>query len=348
MHEHEERVIVITGATSGFGKGAALRFAEEGADLVLAGRRKSLLKEVAELCEDRGAETIVVETDVSDFEDVKRVAQQAIRHFGRIDVWVNNAGASTFGRYDEIPVREHEKVISTNLLGTMYGAHLALAQFRKQGYGTLINIGSYLSKGSAPYQPSYVASKHGVRGLGRAIRQELAANGDADIHVCTIMPTSMDTPFFQHAANHMGHPVVPIPPVYNPEQVIDAIVRVASKPEEEIVVGRQAKVAAIAGGLMPLAVDKMMAKKTHNALMEQEESAPDSTGNLFKPVSNESGIHGGWLQDDKQKPIGNRIGVVGKMKWIAALAMAAPFALAALGRRRTAVNAEEHGIRSVA
>jgi len=206
MESLRDQVVVITGASSGFGKGAALRFAEEGAHLVLAARRKGLLKELAKSCEKLGVKTVVVETDVSNTEDIEEVAEKAVEEFGRIDVWVNNAGVSAFGRFDEIPLKEHEQVIETNLLGCLYGSYQALRNFRTQGEGVLINLASYLGKGSAPYQSSYVASKHGIRGLDMAIRQELQANNESEkIHVCTLMPTSMDTPFFEHAARHGPH-----------------------------------------------------------------------------------------------------------------------------------------------
>ena len=301
MQNNGNRVIVITGATSGFGKGAALKFAEEGANLVLAGRRKRILNDLAEECESRGVRALAVETDVSDRNDVERLASKALNRFGRIDVWINNAGVATFGRFDEVPVEEHEQVIATDLLGTIYGSHVALQQFRKQGEGILINLSSYVGKGSAPYFASYVSSKHGVRGLGMSLRQELEANEETDIHVCTVMPTSMDTPFFQHAANHTGHPVVPIPPVYDPQQVIDTIVRLTHEPEDEVIVGQRGKIGAIAGRVAPFVVEKKMAQRTHEELIEQDGTAPDSTGSLFKPVQEGTGVRGGWINGSEQK-----------------------------------------------
>jgi short-subunit dehydrogenase len=324
MQNTRNRVIVITGATSGFGRGVALEFAEEGADIVLAGRRKDVLNEVAEECEHHGCRALVVQTDVSDRDDVERLAAQAIRRFGRIDVWINNAGVATFGRFDEVPLKEHEQVIATDLLGTIYGSHLALQQFRKQGEGILINVSSYVGKGSAPYFASYVSSKHGVRGLGMSLRQELEANEEADIHVCTVMPTSMDTPFFQHAGNHTGHPVVPIPPVYDPQQVVDAIVQLSHEPEGEVIVGQRGKIASVAGRIAPFAIEKKMAKQTHEALIEQKDTAPDSTGSLFKPAKVGTELRGGWLDSGSKSNNG----------LLAALAVGIPIALASLLLRR--------------
>ena len=201
MNDLQGKVVVITGASSGFGKGAALRFAEEGANLVLGARRKKLLKKVAAECEQRGGRALAVECDVSEQDDVDRLAEKAINHFGRLDVWVNDAGVAAYGEFDKVPISEHVQVIKTNLLGTMYGSHAAMKYFDERGAGTLINISSFLGEASAPYHASYVASKHGIRGLGTSLRQELEAKNITDIHVCTVMPTSHDTPFFEHAAN---------------------------------------------------------------------------------------------------------------------------------------------------
>src|SRR6185312_14695569 len=138
MKRKGNRVVVITGASSGFGRGAALRFAKAGDNVVIAARRESLLEDVAEQCRKAGVEALAVEADVSSAADVERLAEKALNEFGRIDVWVNNAGVGTVARFDEAPLEEHEQVIRTNLLGTIYGSYAALNQFRKQRQGVLI------------------------------------------------------------------------------------------------------------------------------------------------------------------------------------------------------------------
>lgn len=142
MGEMRDRVVVITGASSGFGRGAALKFAANGAKVVLAARRKRLLKQIAEEWRQIGAESLVVETDVSNSSEVEELAQRAVEKFGKIDVWINNAGVGAVARFDETPLEEHEQVIQTNLMGTIYGSYVALQQFREQGRGVLINVGS--------------------------------------------------------------------------------------------------------------------------------------------------------------------------------------------------------------
>ncbi len=309
MGEMRNRVVVITGASSGFGRGAAVKFVDAGAKVVLAARRKRLLKQVAEECRETGGEALVVETDVSSSSEVEELAARAVDRFGKIDVWVNNAGVGTFARFDETPLEEHEQVIQTNLMGTIYGSYVALQQFRKQGRGVLINVGSFAGKVAAPYLSSYSASKFGIRGLGMALRQELEANGEDRIHVSTVMPVSMDTPFFEHAANHTGKPVQPIPPVYDPQQVVDVIYGLALNPEDEVVVGASGKVGAWAERLAPSLTESQMGKRAHQAQMKQKKSAADKSGSVFKPMKEGTELYGGWAEKKRRGKLATLLGV---------------------------------------
>ena len=291
------KVIVVTGASSGFGKGAAFKFAEAGASLVLAARRHDLLEELAAACRDQGVRAIACTTDVSVRADVKHLCGAAVAEFGRIDVWINDAGVGALGRFDEIPLDDHVQVIETNLLGVLYGSYFALRRFRDQGEGILINIASALGKFPAPYYSSYVASKHGVVGLSGALWQELKEAGQDRIHVCTVMPMAMDTPFFDHAAVYTGHEPVPLPPVYDEEKVVDTIVRLASKPEKEVIVGAAGKLLDLVHGVAPKLTERAMAKHTHKAMIEKAPRGEDSPGNVHQPVPTGTGVSGGRKKD---------------------------------------------------
>jgi short-subunit dehydrogenase len=278
-----DKVVVITGASSGFGKGAALKFAQEGASVVLAARRAGLLTELAQECESKAVKALPVETDVSREEDLEKLKDAALSTFGQIDVWVNNAGVGALGRFEEVPLADHVKVIETDLLGTLYGSYFAMAQFRKQGFGTLINVSSVLGKVPSPYYASYAAAKHGVVGLSGSLRQELAADKVEDIHVCTVLPTSFDTPFFDHASNYTGHESAPIPPVYEPEKVVDVIVGLAKDPDDEVSVGTAAKVSIFAHQVAPHATERKMRKEAYKAQIEEAPLAADTPGSVLRP-----------------------------------------------------------------
>jgi len=290
------KVIVITGASSGFGKGAALKFAEAGAFVVLAARREELLEELERDCEKLGGHAKAVPTDVSKEADVEQLAKEAIAGFGRIDVWVNNAGSGALGRFEEVPLSDHVQVIETDLIGTIYGSYFALRQFHQQGWGVLINISSVIGKVPAPYFASYAAAKHGIVGLSASLRQELRENNIKDIHICTVMPTSMDTPFFEHAANYSGHQSVPIPPVYDAQDTIKVIVRLATKPEDEVSTGTAGKIATASHNIAPGLTEKLMGHQTHKALMENAPPAPKTAGSVAEPMPSGTGVSGGILE----------------------------------------------------
>jgi len=211
------KVVVITGASSGFGKGAALAFARMGASVVLAARRDELLEEVARECAAEGGRALAVPTDVSIPQEVQKLAQETLAKFGRIDVWINNAGVGAIGRFEDIPLDVHEQVVQTDLLGTLYGSYFAYREFLNQAAGILMNISSELGEHTVPYYASYAAAKHGVVGLSQALQQEIDQNKYENMHVCLILPTAHDTPFFDHAANYTGHEVQAPKPLHDPQ-----------------------------------------------------------------------------------------------------------------------------------
>ncbi|HZF98399.1 MAG TPA: SDR family NAD(P)-dependent oxidoreductase, partial [Pseudoxanthomonas sp.] len=243
-------MVVITGASSGFGKGVALKAAEQGAAVVLAARRTQLIEAVAREITARGGSALAVTTDVAREEDMERLAQAALQRYGRIDVWINNAGIGALGAFDEILLADHHRVIEVNLNGAITGSHIALRQFRRQRYGTLINVGSVSSEMPFPYYATYAASKHGVLGLGLSLHQELRTQGARNIHVSTVLPFAADTPWFDHAAHYNGR--APRMVLMDPaNKVVDAIVGAISRPRKQISVGFKAKLAVASHRLLP-------------------------------------------------------------------------------------------------
>jgi short-subunit dehydrogenase len=334
-HEVNGRVVVITGASSGIGRATALRFANAGDTLVLAARRKRLLKDVVHECEELGAEALAVETDVSDDSSVEKLANTAARKYGRIDVWINDAGVGAVGKFDEVPTEEHHRLIDINLNGTINGSHAAIRQFRQQDSGTLINLSSVLGKVTQPYMSSYAASKHGVRALSACIRQELWLDGKEDIHVCTVFPQSIDTPFFQNEANYSGYKVTPAPPIETPEKCAEVIFELAEEPQDEVHVGKMGKVMATQQKLSRKLTEKQMAKLTEKKHFDRSQREEPTSGILWNPnKSEEEGIRGGWKN-----------GGSGIKKPVSAVAVAAP---ALLGLYVVLKNRKSSQVREVA
>ncbi|GHA70262.1 SDR family NAD(P)-dependent oxidoreductase [Cognatilysobacter bugurensis] len=282
------QTVVITGASSGFGRGIALRCAERGANVVVAARRKDLLDALSEEC---GRNALAVHCDVGNPDDVEKLARAAVARFNRIDVWINNAGVAALGPFDEIPVEDHVRVIQTNLAGTIAGSHAALTRFRRQGFGTLINMASMLGHTPAPYFASYCASKFGIVGLCGALRQEMQAQGHDAIHICAILPMAADTTFYEHAANYTGHTLQPYP-ITDPSEVIDAVIEAIDRPRAEINVGLPAQAASLSQQILPRLTESVTATVSHQIQMEDAPPASTTRGNLHSPVAMGRGING--------------------------------------------------------
>lgn len=293
------RTVVITGASSGFGRGVALRLAQQGCNLVLAARRGHLLDQLADEC----GNAIAVTCDVGNPHDVEKLGAAAIAKFNRFDVWINNAGVAALGPYERIPLEDHMQVMRTNLGGAMAGSHVALRHFRQLGDGVLVNVASMLGRTPAPYYASYCATKYGIIGLCDALRQEVAAQGADAIRICAVLPMAADTPFFDHAANYTGHTLHPFP-ITDAEDIIDAIVGVVNAPQDELTVGMSATAAVIAERLSQT-VTHGMTGAMQQLLQDEAPEAPIASGNLHRPLAIGTGVHGSILQRldvERQRP----------------------------------------------
>ena len=255
-------MVVVTGASSGIGRAATLRLARRGAALALCARSEPALAEVAAECEGAGAQTLHRALDVSDEAAVEAFAAATVERFGRLDVWVNDAGVIAYGPFEEIPSEVFRQVIETNLLGQVHGARAALRRFRDQGAGVLINMSSVWGRVSTPQVSPYIVSKNAVRAFSECLTGELV--GDADIHVATLAPQAVDTPIFDHAANYTGRRVRPIPPVLDPEEVARGIELCAENPKREVNYGRSGRLLQILYSVAP----PLYRRLAHGAFVE--------------------------------------------------------------------------------
>ncbi|MET9514835.1 SDR family oxidoreductase [Streptomyces sp. NPDC002994] len=288
-------VVVITGASSGIGRATAVAFARKGCAVVLAARRQEALEAVARTCGDqRGGDALVVPTDVTDAEAVENLARQARQRFGRIDVWVNAAAVTAFGPFLGVPLEDFRKVLDVNVMGYVHGARAALRVMREQGNGTLVNVSSVLGVASQPYTHAYGMSKYAVRALSASLRQELRLDGAKHIHVCTVLPATIDTPLLAHAANYTGRTPVAMSPVYSPERVARTIVALARKPRREVVVGPMGRPLVLLSRLTPGPLERVMARTSDKGQLSRTEPAPAGPGNLHSPAPGQGAVHGGW------------------------------------------------------
>lgn len=283
-----EQVMVITGASSGIGLATAYTAAEQGAKLVLVARSEDVLMNVVDLIIENGGEAIYVVADVSQREDMERVAQIALERFGSIDTWVNNAGVSIYGRLDEVSDEDHRRLFDINFWGVVNGSLVALPYLIKSE-GTLINLGSEVSEAVLPLQGMYSATKHAVKGFTDALRVEVQELDQAPISITLIQPTAVNTPYPQHAKNYMNkEPKLPSPQI-DPADVANAILDAATSITHHIKVGMMSKVNTTMQNLMPTLAEKMSAKQANR---QQYAEAPRNPDGTLYAASGDGHIHG--------------------------------------------------------
>jgi NAD(P)-dependent dehydrogenase (short-subunit alcohol dehydrogenase family) len=285
-----EQVIVLVGASSGIGRATALEAARRGAQVVVAARdEEGLLSLVAEIIQAGGESSYIV-ADVSDYQQVKAIAEFAENEYHRIDTWVNLAAVSLYARLQDTTPEEFRRVIDVNLLGQVYGAMIALPYLQRSG-GALISVTSAEGKRALPLQSAYAASKHGVVGMLDAVRVELEREG-APISVTNIMPISINTPFFNKALSKLGVKPRGIPPVLQPHVVAEAILYAAEHPNREIVVGGPGKLMIVMQNIAPGLLDLFFTRFGFNGQKTSEPKMTIDPHSLYEPVRGEARVEG--------------------------------------------------------
>jgi NADP-dependent 3-hydroxy acid dehydrogenase YdfG len=193
----ENKVVVITGASSGIGEATALLLAERGAKVVLGARGSDRLQALAARIAGAGGEAAYASTDVRRRDDLSNLVTLACERYGKPDVLVNNAGIMPVSPLDDLRVEDWEEMIDINIKGVMYGIAAALPVFRKQGFGHFVNTASTAGHKTVPNQSVYSGTKFAVRAISEGLRQEA---GDK-LRVTIISPGFVRTNFAESVTN---------------------------------------------------------------------------------------------------------------------------------------------------
>jgi NAD(P)-dependent dehydrogenase (short-subunit alcohol dehydrogenase family) len=297
-----EQVVVLTGASSGLGRETALQLAQHGATVVAGARNSEALDTLTAEVERLGGTITTVPTDVVQWEQVQALAQRAVEKYGRIDTWVNCAAVSLYGTVADLEVAEIDRVLDVILRGQIYGMKAALSVMQPAGTGTIINVASALGVRSVPLQSAYCAAKHGVRGFAQSLRMELE-HEQLPVAVCTVLPSSINTPLFTHARSHMGVKPKPVPPIYEPSVVAGAILAVARRPQAEVVVGGGGKMLTLIERFAPRTADSLLLGPGKAWSKQRTDEPDDGVDNLFDASTGAGAVTGEFSGTAKSSSI---------------------------------------------
>jgi len=193
----EDKVVIITGASSGIGEATAVMLAERGAKVVLGARGLNRLEALARRIEATGGEVTYAQTDVRRREELASLVSLALDRYGQLDVLINNAGIMPVSPLDDLRVEDWENMIDINIKGVLYGIAAALPVFRKQGFGHFVNTASTAGHKAVPNQSVYSATKFAVRAISEGLRMEAGEK----LRVTIISPGFVNTSFAEGVTN---------------------------------------------------------------------------------------------------------------------------------------------------
>lgn len=262
----KDKVVLITGASSGFGEDAARRFATEGCKVVLAARRLDRLQALAAEIQAAGGEALAVPVDVTERAEIEVMVQTALDLYGRIDILFNNAGFGSVNWLEKFnPERNIETLIRVNLIGTMLVTRAVLPQMLGRRAGHIINMASVAGLIAAPTITSYSASKYGVRAFTDALRREVSPFG---IHVSGIYPGPATTEFGQKLERTRSRETIKRfkYPHLTSAYVAGRVIEIAKRPRRTLVIPWWFRIITTFDTLFPVVVDWILyfyAKKNH-------------------------------------------------------------------------------------
>lgn len=287
----DAHVAVITGASAGIGRATVREFARRGWRVALLARGIDGLRAAKAEAEALGGEALVIPVDVADEGQVEAAAAQVEARWGAIDVWVNDAMATIFSDAMQIPPPDLRRATEVTYLGTVWGTLAALRRMKRQGRGTVVQVGSALAYRSIPLQAPYCGAKAAVRGFTDAIRCELA-HERSSIHITMVQLSAFNTPQFEWARTTLDKRPRPMGKMFQPEIAAQAIYWAATHRRREVWVGAPAVQAILGTRVFPGLLDRFLGRTAVDGQQTAEPLPAEHLDNLYAPVPGDHGAHG--------------------------------------------------------
>jgi short-subunit dehydrogenase len=284
-------VVVVTGASAGVGRAAVRRFAAAGARIGLIARGIEGLEGARGDVEKLGGRAVILQGDVADAEFIEAASIRAEEELGPIDIWVNNATTTVFSPVKEMTAAEFRRVTEVAYLGFIHGTQSALRRMTPRNRGTIVQVGSALAFRGIPLQSAYCGAKHAIQGFTEALRTELM-HDNINIHLTQVNLPAVNTPQFDWNKTRLPRHPQPVPPIYQPEVIAEAIYFAAHHKRREIMVGLPTLKAVYGNRIAPWLADRELAKDGYDSQQTDEPVSSDRPDNLWHPVAGDRGAHG--------------------------------------------------------
>lgn len=285
-----EQVVVIAGASSGIGRATARSLAARGASVVVSARNAEALDAAVQEIEAAGSQGLAVVGDATSLVDAESLCARAVERFGRIDTFVNSVMVTVYAEVERLDPEELQRVMDVNFLGRARSYRAALPHL-KASRGTYVDVNSGLAYRGIPLQAAYCASKAAARVYFEAARVELE-HAKAGVDLCLILPGGINTPQFDRGRQKLGLQPQPVPPIYQPEIVADAIAYCCERPQRELPVTWAAQKLLWGQKLSPRAGDLVLLRTGWRDQTTGEPKPVDSPDNLWETIPGDPGAHG--------------------------------------------------------
>ena len=320
-----EQVIVVSGASSGIGRAVARAAGASGASVVVSARNAEALQNAVEEIESGGGQGLAVPGDAASEADAEMLCARAVERFGRIDTFVATVMVTVYAEAERLEDQELRRVLDVNFFGRVNAYRAALPHL-KASRGTFIDVNSGLAYRGIPLQAAYCASKAAGRAYFESARVELEKE-KAGVDLCLVLPGGINTPQFDRGRQKLGLQPQPVPPIYQPEIVADAVLHCCERPQRELPVTWAAQKLLWGQKLSPRLGDLVLLRNGWQGQTTGEQKPVDSPDNLWETIRGDPGAHGRF--DDVSRPTSAwtearlRLGKVGSMAVLAIPAVGA-------------------------